>query len=41
MCIRDSQHTYVNRASLVALGWSLNVRTQASTFSGLVTGLTK
>lgn len=37
----ERQHTYVNRSSLVALGWSLNIHTQASTFSGLITGLTK
>jgi len=37
----ERQHIYVNRSSLVALGWSLNVYTQASTFSGLITGLTK
>ena len=37
----ERQHTYVNRASLVALGWSLNIHTQASTFSGLITALTK
>ena len=37
----ERQHTYVNRASLVALGWSLNIHTQASTFSGLITALNK
>ncbi len=37
----ERQHIYVNRVSLVALGWSLNIQTQASTFSGLVTELTK
>lgn len=37
----ERQHTYVNRSSLVALGWSLNIHTQACTFSGLITGLTK
>ena len=37
----ERQHTYVNRTSLVALGWSQNIHTQASSFSGLITGLYK
>lgn len=36
----ERQHIYVNRTNLVAVGWSLNVYTQASLFSGLITGLT-
>ena len=35
----ERQHIYVSRTDLVAVGWSLDVYTQASLFSGLVTEL--
>lgn len=37
--IDERQHIYVNRTDFIAVGWSLNVYTQASLFNGLVTGL--
>lgn len=37
--IDERQHVYVNRTDLVAVGWSLNVYTQASLFNGLITAL--